>query len=135
MVDLTSETCRTIVSYHADKNEASFRNGIDHHDDQMRDYHHYGVLDSPSGRGVQMVIMPYLLTIMVDLTSETCRTIVSYHADKNEASFRNGIDHHDDQMCDYRHSGVLDPPSEAHFDSVYDVKSEPYCLRQSFRQV
>ena len=93
MVDLTSETCRTIVSYPADKNEASFRNGIDHHDDQMRDYHHYGVLDSPSGRGVQMVVMPYLLTIMVDLNSETCRTIVSYHADKNEASFRNGIDH------------------------------------------
>ena len=31
-----------------------------------------------------MVVMPYLLTIMVDLTSETCRTIVSYHAYKNE---------------------------------------------------
>ena len=88
MVDLTSETCRTIVSYHADKNEASFRNGIDHHDDQMCDYHHFGVLDSPSGRGVQMVIMPYLLTTMVDLTSETCRTIVSYHAYKNETSSR-----------------------------------------------
>ena len=93
MVDLTSKTCRMIVIYHAYKNEASFRNRIDHHDDQMCDYHHSGVLDAPSGRGVQMVIMPYLLTIMVDLTSETCRTIVSYHADKNEASFRNGIDH------------------------------------------
>ena len=77
----------------------------------MRDFHHSGVLDPPNGRGVQMVIIPYLLTIMVDLTSETCRTIVSYHADKNEASFRNGIDHHDDQMCDYHHSGVLHPPS------------------------
>ena len=93
MVDLTSETCRTIVSNHADKNEASFRSQIDHHDDQMCDYHHSGVLDAPSGRGVQMVIIPYLLTIMVDLTSETCRTIVSYHADKNEASFRSQINH------------------------------------------
>ena len=93
MVDLTSETCRTFVSYHADKNGARFRNEIDHHGDHMGEYHHFGVLNSPSGRGVQMVIMPYLLTIMVDLTSETCRTIVSYHADKNEASFRSQIDH------------------------------------------
>ena len=93
MVDLTSKTCRMIVIYHAYKNEASFRNGIDHHDDQMCDYHHFGVLDAPSGRGVQIVIMPYLLTIMVDLTSETCRTIVNYHADKNEANFRSQIDH------------------------------------------
>ena len=75
MVDLTSETCRTIVSHHSDKNEARFRNGIDRHDDQMCDYHHLGVLDAPSGRGVQMVIMLYVLTIMVDLTSGTCRKI------------------------------------------------------------
>ena len=48
MVDLTSETCRKIVSYHADKNEARFRSQIDHHDDQTCGYHHFGVMDSPT---------------------------------------------------------------------------------------
>ena len=94
-----------------DEPASSFRSRIDHHGEQMCDFRHFGPLGPARWEGVKMVRSPYLLTIMVDLTSETCRTIVSYHADKNEASFRNGIDHHDDQMCDYHHFGVLDAPS------------------------
>ena len=40
-----------------------------------------------------MMVMPYLLAIMVDLSSETCPVVVIYYAYDNETSFRSEIDH------------------------------------------
>ena len=42
--------------------------------------------------GVQMVRMPYLLTMVVDFTSETCPIIVRWYDYDNETSFRSEID-------------------------------------------
>ena len=70
----------------------SFRSQIDRRDEQMCDIHHFGPQGPLSGRGVQMVRMPYLRTTVVDFNSETCPVIVSYNAYDNEASFRIEID-------------------------------------------
>ena len=70
----------------------SFRSQIDRRDEQICDIHQFGPHGPLSGRGVQMVRMPYLCTTVVDFNSETCPVIVSYDAYDNEASFRIEID-------------------------------------------
>ena len=44
--------------------------------------------------GVQMVRMPYLLTMVVDFTSETCLVVVIIPPYDDGTSFRIEIDHH-----------------------------------------
>ena len=49
--------------------KSSFRSQIDRHDEQICDIHHFGPHGPLSGRGVQMVRMPYLRTTVVDFNS------------------------------------------------------------------
>ena len=50
-----------------------------------------------------MVTMPYLLTAMVDLSTEACPVVVIYYAYDNETSFRSEIDHSGQQIWHLRH--------------------------------
>ena len=71
----------------------SFRSQIDRHDEKICDIHHFGPHGPLSGRGVQMVIMPYLRTTVVDFNSETCLIIVNVITYDDGTSFRTQFDH------------------------------------------
>ena len=75
-----------------DEPVSSFRSGIDHHDEQMCDFRHFGPMGPTRWEGVKMVRMPYLHTTMVVFTSESCPVFVSYDACDNETTFRSEID-------------------------------------------
>ena len=62
-----------------DEPVSSFRSGIDHNDEQMCDFRHFGPLGPNRWEGVKMVRMPHLLAIMVDLSSQTCLVLMSVH--------------------------------------------------------
>ena len=78
-----------------DEPASSFRSGIDHHDEQMCDFRHFGPLGPNRWEGVKMVRMPHLLAVMVDLSSESRQTIVRYYAHENETSLRTQVEHDD----------------------------------------
>ena len=54
----------------------SFRSQFDHHDEWLRHTHYSPPWDPRRLRGVQMMRMLYLLTMMVESTSVTCPRVV-----------------------------------------------------------
>ena len=78
-----------------DEPVSSFRSGIDHHGEQMCDFRHFGPMGPTRWEGGEMVRMPHLLAIMVDLSSESCQAIVGCYAHENDTSLGTQIDHDD----------------------------------------
>ena len=78
-----------------DEPVSSFRSGIDHHDERMCDFRHFGPMGPTRWEGVKMVRMPYLLAIMVDLSSQSCLVLMTVAPYDRLTTFRIQIDHDD----------------------------------------
>ena len=76
-----------------DEPASSFKSVIDHHDQQMCDFRHFGPIGPTRWEGVKMVRRPYLLIIMVDLSSETCLVLIGVAPYDRLTTFRTQIDH------------------------------------------